>query len=41
MAQQQASITNMLTVTAKTIQKPAIFELDKTVISLIPELKGQ
>lgn len=41
MAQQQASITNMLTITAKTIQKPAIFELDKTVISLIPELKGQ
>lgn len=41
MAQQQASITNMLTITAKTIQKPAIFELDKTVISLIPDLKGQ
>lgn len=41
MAQQQASITNMLTITAKTIQKPAVFELDKTVISLIPELKGQ
>lgn len=41
MAQNQASLNNMLAITAKTIQKPAVFELDKTVISLIPELKGQ
>ena len=40
MAQQQANITNMLTITAKTLQKPSIYELDKTVISLIPDLKG-
>jgi hypothetical protein len=40
MAQQNASISNMLAITARTIQKPNIYELDKTVISMIPELRG-
>ena len=40
MAQQNASISNMLAITARTIQKPNVYELDKTVISMIPELRG-
>jgi hypothetical protein len=30
----------MLAITARTIQKPNVYELDKTVISMIPELRG-
>ena len=36
----QAGITNMLNITAKTIQKPNVIELDKNVISVLPILKG-
>ena len=36
----QSGISNLLNITAKTIQKPNIIELDKNVISILPILKG-
>ena len=39
LAQQQSNITQVLNVTAKVIQKPQVYELDKSVTSVIPGLK--
>ena len=36
----QQSLANMLNITAKTVQKPNVIELDKHVIGILPILKG-